>query len=85
MGGTYHLLILKGSTGEHLVYFLNRDKEMPVDALIAMPAESLPPVSQTPWKITLGSEPDGSHCVREIVTDQEQLRLPSCSNSFVQK
>ena len=50
---------MKGSTGEHLVYFLNRDIEMPVGALIAMTAESLPPVSQTPWKIKPGSEPDG--------------------------
>jgi len=84
-GGIYDLLLLKGSTGEHLVYFFSKGAEMPEDALIAVPAESLPPSGHNQWKIELGSEPGGSRCVREIVTDQEQLRLPSCSNTIVQQ
>jgi len=82
-GGIYDLLLLKGSTGEHLVYFFSKGTEMPEDALIAVPAESLPSGSHNQWKIEFGSEPGGSRCVLVIATDQEQLQLPSCSKTVV--
>jgi len=81
--GTYLILILTATPGERLIYFFSEKVTLPKDALMVLPARAFPLDHARPWKIKLAPHPNGTHCVFEIVTDQERLRVLSCSKSEV--
>ena len=81
--GTYHILILTAVTGEKLIYFFSEIGATPRDAMLVLPAQAFPLDGARPWKVKLAPHPNGTHCVYEIVTDQERLRVPSCSTTKV--
>jgi hypothetical protein len=81
--GTYHILILTAATGEKLIYFFSEIGATPRDAMLVLPAQAFPLDGARPWKVKLAPHPNGTHCVYEIVTDQERLRVPSCSTTKV--
>jgi hypothetical protein len=81
--GTYHILILTAVTGEKLIYFFSEIGATPRDAMLVLPAQAFPLDGARPWKVKLAPHPNGTHCVYEIVTDQERLRVPPCSTTKV--
>jgi hypothetical protein len=81
--GAYHIVILTAATGEKLIYFFSETGVLPREAMMVVPAQAFPLDGARPWKIRLAPHPDGTHCVYEILTDQERLRVPSCSTSEV--